>query len=320
MIDVHSHMLLPVWIKAVEAAGEPLPGATKVGPAPEWSEEKHLAVMDKYGIAASVLSWPRSTYFLKGQPARDLARAMNEELASIVARHPKRFGAFVVLPVDDLNATVEEMIYALDVLGLDGVSCSSNIAGVYLGDSRFDEWFAEMDRRAVTLFIHPAVPKAMDQVSAGLNAALLEFMFDSTRMAANMVLSGAKKRFSHIRMICTHAGGTVPYLASRLSILEPIFGAGPNRPVQTAEEVLEGLSSFYFDLTASTAAASLDTLRHLVPTSQLLTGYDFPLMPEMTIAPAIERFERYPNFSKEDRRMIMTANAGKLFPRLAVSN
>jgi len=308
MIDVHSHVLLPIWLKAASTAGEVPPGGT-----PEWSVEKHLAVMDRYGITASVLSWPRATHFLKGQAARDLAREINEELAGIVTQYPKKFGAFAALPLDDLNATVEEAVYALDVLGLDGISCSSNIDGAYLGDSRFDEWFAEMDRRAVTLFVHPALPKAVDQVASGINAAILEFMFDTTRMATNMVLSGAKRRFSNIRMICTHAGGTVPYLASRISVLEPIFGAGPNRPVQTAEQVLEGLGTFYFDLTASTAAAVLDALRHLVPPSQLLAGYDFPLMPETTIGPAIGQLERYPNFSTEERRMILTGTLASCF-------
>jgi predicted TIM-barrel fold metal-dependent hydrolase len=231
---------------------------------------------------------------------------------------PIQGGSFAVLPLEDLDATMEEMAYALDVLGLDGVSCS--IGGAYLGDSRFDDWFAEMNRRAVTLFIHPALPKGIDQIGTGLNAAILEFMFDSTRMATNMVLSGAKKRFCNIRMICTHAGGTVPFLASRIGILEPLFGAGLGRPVMTSKEVLEGLSTFYFDLTASTSEASLDALRHLVPASQLLAGYDFPMMPASTISPAMERLQRYPGFAEAERRMIRTENALGLFPRLASAN
>jgi predicted TIM-barrel fold metal-dependent hydrolase len=322
LIDVHSHMLLPEWMAAATAVGMPPPGGMMVAglPAPSWSIEEHLAVMDEHGITASILSWPRATFFLRGKAARDLARSMNEALAKVVSAHPRRFGAFAVLPLEDLDATMEEMAYALDVLGLDGVSCSTNIEGVYLGDARFDDWFTEMNRRAVTLFIHPALPKGIDQIGTGLNAAILEFMFDSTRMATNMVLSGAKKRFCNIRMICTHAGGTVPFLASRIGILEPLFGAGLGRPVMTSKEVLEGLSTFYFDLTASTSEASLDALRHLVPASQLLAGYDFPMMPASTISPAMERLQRYPGFAEAERRMIRTENALGLFPRLASAN
>jgi predicted TIM-barrel fold metal-dependent hydrolase len=243
---------------------------------------------------------------------------MNEEFASIIARYPKRFGAFAVLPLDDMDAAVREMAYALDVLKLDGVSSSTHIGGVYLGDARFDSWFSEMNRRAATLFVHPTTPVGSEQVSMGINVAILEFMFDSTRMATNMILSGAKKRFGDIRMICTHGGGTVPYLASRISILEPVFGAGPNRAVLSSEEILSGLSTFYFDLTASTAAASLDAIRHLVPASQLLLGFDFPMMPANTIAPSLGRFEDYQQLAMADRDKIIQGNALGLLPGLAV--
>jgi predicted TIM-barrel fold metal-dependent hydrolase len=319
IVDVHSHALLPRWLDAVsEATHLPRDRLQIAGtPVPEWSVEHHLAMMDAHGIAACVLSWPSATSFLKGRPARELARAMNEEFASIIARHPKRFGAFAVLPLDDMDAAVEEMAYALDVLKLDGVSSSTHIGGVYLGDGRFDSWFSEMNRRAATLFVHPTTPVGSEQVSMGINVAILEFMFDSTRMATNMVLSGAKKRFGDIRMICTHGGGTVPYLASRISILEPVFGAGPNRAVLSGEEILSGLSTFYFDLTASTAAASLDAIRHLVPAAQLTLGFDFPMMPASTIAPSLSRFDDYPELAAADRDKIIQGNALGLLPRLA---
>jgi len=318
IIDVHSHALLPLWLDAVSTGIGIARDKIQIAgtPVPEWSVERHLAMMDANGIAACVLSWPPATSFLKGKPARDLARAMNEEFAEIVARHPTRFGAFAVLPLDDMDASIEEMIYALDVLKLDGVSSSTHVAGAYLGDSRFDAWFAEMNRRGATLFVHPVPSLNSGQVAMGINVAILEFMFDSTRMATNMVLSGAKKRFAEVRLICTHGGGTIPYLASRISILEPLFGAGPNRPTLSGEEVLAGLSTFYFDLTASTAAASLDAIRHLVAPSQLMLGFDFPMMPASTISGAFKNFEDY-NYSAGDRYDIVQGTALKLLPTLA---
>jgi predicted TIM-barrel fold metal-dependent hydrolase len=141
-------------------------------------------------------------------------------------------------------------------------------------------------------------------------------MFDSKRMATNMVLSGAKKRFAEVRLICTHGGGTIPYLASRISILEPLFGAGPNRPTLSGEEVLAGLSTFYFDLTASTAPASLDAIRHLVAPSQLMLGFDFPMMPASTVPGAWKKFEEY-NYSAGDRYDVVQGTALKLLPTLA---
>lgn len=132
IIDVHAHALLPLWLDAAyKATGLPAGKFHIAGsPVPEWSVESHLAMMDANGIAAGVLSWPSGTAFLKGPAARDLARAMNEVFTAIIHRHPTRFGAFAVLPLDDLNAAIEEMVYALDVLKLDGVSTGANVSGV----------------------------------------------------------------------------------------------------------------------------------------------------------------------------------------------
>jgi hypothetical protein len=45
-------------------------------------------------------------------------------------------------------------------------------------------------------------------------------------MITNMVATGAKKRFSQIKIISTHGGGTIPYLVNRIQTLEHTFVNG----------------------------------------------------------------------------------------------
>lgn len=296
--------------------GEGAPLSIAGAPVPPWSVAGHLKVMDESGIAASLLSWPGAASFLKGQAAKDLARAMNEAFAGIVDQHPGRFGAFAVLPVDDIDVALDEMAYALDVLKLDGVSLTTSANGRYLGDTYFDPLLEEMHRRATTLFVHPTVPPGFDLAAGGLNPAILEFMFESTRMAANMVLSGAKARFSRVNVICTHGGGAVPYLTPRIGILEPIFGAGHGRPTATRQEIFDGLASFYYDLTAATHPAQLDAMRRLVPATRLLMGFDYPMMPATEIAPSKALLDSYDGMTVEEKSLITHENAAQLFPRL----
>jgi 6-methylsalicylate decarboxylase len=319
LIDVHSHPLLPIWKLALaKSSGVSVESVSIFGTKmPSWSTELHLDVMDKNEIAVGMLSLPGATNFLTGRDARALARAINEELANIVSRHSARFGAFAVVPLDNMETAIEETIYAMDVLKLDGVSSSTHYFEKYLGDSYFDPWFDEMDRRGATLFAHPVPPASFRPGGGGLDVSILEFMFESTRMVANLVLSGTKKKYSDIKIISTHGGGTIPYLASRISILEPVFGPGEGRATLSSEEVIAGLGSFYFDLTASTAAASLAAVRHLVPADQLLMGFDYPMMPASTIVPARSRFAAYGDLSPTERDMILSGNAMRLFPRLA---
>jgi predicted TIM-barrel fold metal-dependent hydrolase len=131
-----------------------------------------------------------------------------------------------------------------------------------------------------------------------------------------MVATGAKKRFSNIRIISTHGGGTVPYLVTRIQTLEHAFGAGPGRLELLPEEVREGIASFYYDLTAATSEAQLGAILKLVPVSQLVMGLDFPLMPKSTFAPAIADIGRYPAFNKADLQGLSYGNAGRLYPAL----
>jgi predicted TIM-barrel fold metal-dependent hydrolase len=116
--------------------------------------------MDEHGISACVLSDPDSANHATGQEARDIARRVNEALANIVSRRPRRFGAIATLPGQDADGALTEIAYALDTLKMDGVSTSTSISDVYLGERQFDPWFEEMNRRGATLFVHPTFTKA----------------------------------------------------------------------------------------------------------------------------------------------------------------
>src|ERR1700737_4962275 len=308
IIDVHSHPILPY------GQGAPVgPGQKQ----PDWSVESAISYMDEHDIAACVLSDPDSANHATGPKARDIARRVNETLADIVSRHPRRFGAVATLPGQDADGAMTEIVYALDILKMDGVSTSTSISDVYLGEPQFDPWFEELNRRGVTLFVHPTFTKASQALLIGLNPSVIEFMFDTTRMIANMVATGTKKRFSNIKIISTHGGGTIPYLVNRIQTLEHAFGVAPGRLELSPEEVREGIASFYYDLTAATSEAQLGAILKLVPVSQLLMGLDLPFMPKSSFAPAIADVGRYPAFSETDLRSISYANAFRLYPELA---
>jgi predicted TIM-barrel fold metal-dependent hydrolase len=289
-----------------------------MGKLPPWSIEQALSLMDANGIAASVLSLPDSASHVKGPEAGQLARQINEQLAAIVSKHPTRFGAMATLPA--LAATdglLEEMAYALDTLKLDGVATTTSTDDVYLGDSRYDPWFEEMNRRGVTLFVHPVAAKASRSVDLGIDVSVLEFMFDTTRMLTNMIFSGAKKRFSKINIISTHGAGTIPYLITRIETLEKVFGPGKGRAELGSEEIREGLASFYYDLTAATSPTQLFGLQQMAPLSHLLVGFDNPFMPGWTFPPAIQDMQRWNGFTDADVSAIAHGNAESLYPAFA---
>jgi len=228
-IDVHHHFLTPQYLKELAKIGVVESGGYDLQQVAHWKPEESLALMDRYGIDTALLSVSApGLYFGNPAKAGSMARSLNEFAAQCVSRWPNRFGFFATLPLPDVEAALTEIGYALDQLSADGIGLHSNHAGIYLGDPRFEAIFAELNRRAAVVHIHPNVFTG-NEIPAGKNAgsplpiipgAVLEFVFDTTRMVANLIVSGTLKRYPHIHIILSHAGGAVPLFAECLLLLE----------------------------------------------------------------------------------------------------
>ena len=318
IVDAHSHFLPPVYAQALADAGlVTLDGGF---PVPQWSEEKALEHMDRQGIKASMLSVSSPTVsFLKDSLARQrLARDINEYAAALVKRRPNRFGAFATLPIPDVQASLSEIVHALDVLHLDGVVLETNVHGIYLGNPALEPIFAELDRRRATLFLHPTSPPCLEAVGLGRAAPILEFPMDTARTVTDLVFAGTLTRYPNIRMIIPHAGGALTAVAERIAG----FSTLPflkQRPVGGAEEVQRVLASLYYDLAGSASNASIERLRRLTSLTHVLFGSDFPFTPPAGVTANVENFRTLNGVTAAEHESIAKGNAMRLFPRLNVA-
>ncbi len=300
-IDVQAHFLPDFYSQAMRDAGMQKIDKWDI---PAWSVESAIAMMDGYAIDAQLLSLSApGVSFVSGQEARTMARRLNEFAARTITDHSPRFGAFATLPMPNVDGALEELAYALDTLKLDGVALQSNYDGIYLGDPKFDALFEELNRRAVAVLVHPVSPPNFEPLSVGLTAPVLEYMFDTTRMATNMLRSGTAERCPAMRFILTHGGGTIPFLYPRLAL---VLGA----------DRAKVLSSFYYDLTAATMPGQMAALATVAQPDHMMMGFDFPFMtPPMNVSflGAVES----ETFDPALRSAIARENAIRLFPRLA---
>ncbi|UUX95478.1 amidohydrolase family protein [Aquabacterium sp. J223] len=277
-IDVHFHAVPPAFKAAALRAGR---GATIASGFPDWSVPGALAVMDRHGIATAITSISQpGVHFGDDAAARALARRCNEEAAEAIAQHPARFGAFATLPLPDVDGACAEVAHALDVLKLDGVCLLASYGERFLGDPSFDPVLRELDARAAVVFVHPNFHPSSRALDTPLPAFLTEFPFDTTRGVTRLIFSGATRRFARIRFILAHAGGTLPYLAWRLS-LAPAIDA--RFAAETGAGILEEIGRFWFDTAQAAGPAVLAALRQVAPADRVLFGSDWPYCPETVL-------------------------------------
>lgn len=305
-IDVHQHILPPGYVSALASLGITTSGGR---PIPEWDIQSTLEVMDRYAIATAITSVAEpGIYFGDRIFARDLARRCNEFSAQLIHDYPQRFGAFAILPLPDVDAALRELEYALDTLKLDGIVLLSSVEGRYPGDPVFDELFTELNRRKAVVFLHPTVPAINASLRLDLPPFLVEFVFDTTRAVTNLVYSGTLERYPDIRFILAHAGGTVPYLAYRISMGQIMLPGAP-------QGVMTYLKQFYYDTALSANPYALRSLHELVNASHILFGSDYPFAPEILTGFTAQGIQNYDGFNEQARKAIERESALSLFPR-----
>ena len=314
LIDVHAHFLPPCYADALAKAGmTTLDGGF---PVPAWSAEMALGMMDRQGIAAAVISLSSpSTHFLPEDRKGALCREVNEAGAALVRAHPSRFGFLASLPLPDVAAALEEIRFAFDRLGVEGVILETNINGEYLGSPRFAPVFAELNRRKATVFLHPTSPACFDQLALGRPAPLLEFPLDTTRSVVDLLYSRRLQLNPDMKVIVPHGGVALPVLIARIAAFANLPFLNP-RP-SSEQEVFETLERLYYDVALSTHPIPFAALRRIAPIGQILFGSDWPFTPEFIVERNLSMLDGAEGLSESDARAIARENAGRVFPRLA---
>ncbi|HEY1428429.1 MAG TPA: amidohydrolase family protein [Candidatus Tumulicola sp.] len=310
-IDVHHHILPGFFWEATNDSAAPVGGLLP----PPWTKEDALAFLDDAQIdfAVSSISAP-GVHVGDDAAARKLARRCNEYSADLQRSHPKRFGTFACLPLPDTDGALIEIAYAVDELHVDGFIVFTNAEGVYLGDPRYDEVFAEFQRRKAVVFVHPTASPDPTAHALDLPDNLLDFPVDTSRAIARLLYSNTFARTKDVRFIFAHAGGTIPYLATRFAIIDEMGFIPGAEQRETAAETFRRL---YWDTALSWGDPVLQTLKEVVGLERIVFGTDYPYLRRDLAVSCRDVFENSPVLTTDDRAAIFGGNALGLFPRLS---
>ena len=245
----------------------------------------------------------------------DFYREASNEGGSAGLKHdrPDRFGAFAALPLPDVEGSLEAIEYAFDVLELDGVSIFTNAGGRYLGDARFDPVFAELQRRAAVVFVHPTASPDPIAHTLDLPDSLLDYPVDTSRAVANLHYSNTFAQTPDVKYVLAHAGGTIPFVASRFAIVDEmdvIPGAGERGAFADA------LPRLYWDTASAFSDPVLHMLRSVVGLGNVVFGSDYPYPRDAISIGGLRQLRQTAELDDGERRAVLGASAARLIPRL----
>ncbi|TGJ81026.1 hypothetical protein E0Z10_g7740 [Xylaria hypoxylon] len=313
-IDVHHHFLPREYALAWKESSHVPQGLTP----PSWTIKSDISFLDRHNIDAAILSLSAPGVSIAASPeeARQLARQMNEEAATIRNSNPTRIGFFATLPLEDVAVGIEELCYALDTLEADGVTLFTNYNGRYLGHQDFRPLWRELNQRGVVVFIHPISENSPGCAHTGaLPPPIVDFPHETTKTAVNLITSDTVKNNPNCKIILSHGGGTLPFVATRVANLAADVGL----VAKTADEFMEEAKSFYFDLALTCYDYPITLLTSFARENHLLWGSDYPFAREKTIENQILSLVSSTT-APEMRESIMNGAAVRLFPRFRTAS
>ena len=279
--DVHAHVIVPeitgdedwqprVWRgdsgQVVELGGKQIRAAIQ-----EFVDiEGILAAQDEAGVDRVLLSPWVPLLFYDADPDEGLGRAriQNEALAGLVGERVAALGA---VPLQDPELAARELV---DVMGaLSGVEVAASVRGVYLGDDRFEPFWAAAEETGALVFIHPTTrgfdsPAFQDYYLWNTVGNPLE----TAATAAHMVMAGVMERHPGLRVLLAHGGGALLAVRGRL---RRAHGFQPQAKSRLRGSPEDSIRRFYFD----TLTHDDELLRALIDfagADHVLLGSDYP--------------------------------------------
>jgi aminocarboxymuconate-semialdehyde decarboxylase len=274
------------------------------------SIETRLKDMDRMGIDIQAVSpAPNQTYYwTEPELGIELARAVNDRLAEIVAAWPQRFVALGTVPLQHADLAVGELERCVKDLGFRGVEINTSVNGMDLTDPRLglEKFFAKVQELDVVIFMHPTGFTQGDRLTDHYFNNVIGNPLETTIAASHLIFDGVLQRNPRLKVVLPHAGG---YLAHYWARMDHAYRARPDCRTVIKRAPSSYLKKMYFD----TIAFDPTMLRQMVDkygAGQVLLGTDYPY--DMGVDDPVGFIASVPRLKRDARARIEGGNAARL--------
>jgi aminocarboxymuconate-semialdehyde decarboxylase len=290
VVDVHTHMLNEGLLKLLRKHGKGYQVKKVVGGqtgifkdgAPfmtlmpgMFDYDLRIQAMDAAGVDLAIVTLTSpNVYWGSAKTSLEAAKLINDDMAARQKQYPSRIRFMCSLPWQHPKLAIAELKRACDELGAVGVMVLANIDGLSLTERAFAPIWREIDKRALPVLVHPTAPPGtaeLDVMRYNLIASV-GFMFDTSLAVARMIYDGFFDRYANLKLIASHGGGALPYIAGRLDIC---FANMPACRERIAAPPSSYLKKIYYDSVVF-QQESLELALKVGGDGHVLYGSDYP--------------------------------------------
>ncbi len=234
VIDVHTHMLTLDYIELLRAHGSGKYTLKKTRAGQEavhlydapfmtlmpgmWDYALRIRKMDEAKVDLAIVSLTCPNVYWGGREVSlKAARIVNDSMAEQQRAKPDRIRWFASLPWQYADAAKAELTRAAQA-GAVGVMVIANIDGEDLTHAKFAPVWAEIDKLAWPVLVHPGAPQGVREMHMNEFNMIppVGFMADTTHAFTRIIYSGFIDKYPKLKLIAAHGGASLPYLAGRL--------------------------------------------------------------------------------------------------------
>lgn len=183
-----------------------------------WNPVQRMADGDEHGIHIQVLSTipVLFSYWTPPKDGLEIARYLNDHIATVCRKHPSRFIPLGTLPLQDPELAIVEMQRCMDTLGFAGFEIGSHINDWNLDAQELFPFYEAAEKMGAAIFVHPWDMVGKEKMPKYWLPWLVGMPAETSLAICSMMFGGVFEKFPGLRVAFAHGGGAFPGTYGRI--------------------------------------------------------------------------------------------------------
>ncbi len=183
-----------------------------------WDAEKRMEECDHHHVHVQVLSTVpvMFNYWAKPKDCLEMSMFLNDHIAEIVKRHPKRFVGLGTIPMQAPELAVKELERCMKI-GLRGVQIGSHVVNDWnLGSPALLPIFEAAQKLGSAIFVHPWQMMGEEHIQRYWLPWLVGMPAETSRAICSLIFGGVFEKLPKLKVAFAHGGGSFPSTIGRI--------------------------------------------------------------------------------------------------------